>query len=89
MKATFKPYSTLTGANRFMLLLGPEPWKALKKNPDDFWCCAGAGCTCGGITVRDEMLGKRKDMPKLEYVRLEQRQVGEWEKITESQKAVC
>jgi len=76
LKQKTKKYTTLRGAKRFMILLGDEPWKAFDHDPEDYICCSGSDCGCGGQTVRNHFL--RKDQPKIEFVRLEQREVGEW-----------
>lgn len=73
-----KRYSTHRGAEKFMLLLGPEPWKYFGKNPDDYVCCSGRECGCGGLTYREQAEEKR--FAEIEYVRLEEREVGEWQK---------
>ena len=79
-----KTYWSERAAQRRIDLMGPEPWKALGKDPDDYWCCPGTPihqCGCDGITVRERLLD-RGDMPTLEYTRIESREVtlGEWEK---------
>ena len=73
-------YETERGARRLMLLLGPEPWLAFGYDPDEYQCCSGGMCGCGGQTYRQAMLDTRKTMPELEFVTLEQRpiQVGKW-----------
>ena len=87
-----KRYAQRWRAERLVLLLGPEPWKAIGKDPDAKFCCSGYECDCRGRTVRDEMLGRRtvvvpddaakewKDAPyaAVEYVRIEEREVGLW-----------
>jgi hypothetical protein len=73
-----KRYSTRRGVERFMLLLGPEPWKYFGANPDDYVCCSGRECGCGGLTYREQAEGKR--FAEIEYIRLEEREVGEWVK---------
>ncbi len=79
LKPKRKRYATLKGAERFMLLFGPEPWRAFTKNdPDRYECCDGHECGCGGVTYRERAEEKRDGQPKLEYVRLEAREVGQW-----------
>lgn len=78
-----KRYLSRRMAERFMVLLGPEPWTALGKDPDELVCCPGSvydQCACGGLTYRKQSEETRKDMPAIEYVRLEVRSVGPWEK---------
>ncbi|MDP3767435.1 MAG: hypothetical protein Q8S13_05430, partial [Dehalococcoidia bacterium] len=79
-----REYTTRRGAERFMVLFGPEPWNAYDrdKGPDGLMCCGGlrAGymCGCDGITIRQQHEAKRKDLAPLEYLRLEGRTVGAW-----------
>ena len=73
-----KVYSTKRGAMRRLSMFGPEPWTSIGRDPADLWCCDGSQCYCGGMTVAMKMLDDRATMPKLEFVRLEQREVGEW-----------
>ena len=77
-KKKTKRYATLKGAKRWMTLLGDEPWKAYANNPDDKYCCDGDLCGCGGITWKQHFEFHRQSLPKIEYIRLEQRDVGEW-----------
>jgi hypothetical protein len=62
-----------------MVLLGPEPWLAFGKDPDALYCCSGDECGCGGLTVREQSDDERAKIPALEYVRLQERAVGEWQ----------
>jgi len=79
-------YSTRRGAEKFMLLLGPEPWRyyAPTRNADDLVCCSGYECGCGGMTYREQSDKTREDMPDIEYVRLEVREIGEWKTMEAS-----
>lgn len=63
-----------------LILLGPEPWKAHRKDPDALHCCNGRECGCRGETVREYEQGRRADLPALESVRVERREVevGPW-----------
>lgn len=85
-----KRYATRKGAERFALLLGPEPWKALDVDPDQQHCCSGhPECACEGATWREHLLAKRtaggryseddSGMPGIEYIRIEKRPVADWE----------
>lgn len=74
-----KRYARRESAERFMRLFGPEPWTVYGKEPDALWCCSGYECACRGITEREKSDADRAEMPALEYVRLECREVGEWE----------
>ena len=83
LKTKRKRYANKPQAERFMVLMGPEPWLAQKsrwsrKGPDDLKCCSGHMCGCGGMTVREYEEDYRKDLPKLEWIRLEEREVGKW-----------
>ena len=73
-----KRFSRLKIAERFVSLFGPEPWKAWGKTPDAFDCCDGRGCSCSGLTVKERSDERRAQMPKLEWIRIESRDVGEW-----------
>lgn len=73
-------------ARRRFLFLGPEPWLASGRNPDERWCCSGSGmdgCPCGGLTVREHEAEVVKELPALIYVRMERREVKDWEPLTE------
>lgn len=76
-----KRYMNLVRAKRFVTLLGPEPWIALGLDPDQYFCCSGRECGCGGTTVREHSEIQRKDIPAIEWVRIEKRKiaVGQWE----------
>jgi hypothetical protein len=77
-----KRFSSLKAAQRKMLVLGPEPWLGAsgyrQRDPDSLNCCDGHQCGCNGLTVRQwwEQLG----LPELEYIHIEQREVGTWTK---------
>lgn len=77
-----KRYVSRAKAERFMLLFGPEPWRVYsKKDPDAYECCPGTAhyeCGCGGLTVREAAERARDGQPKIEYLRLDVREVGEW-----------
>lgn len=72
-------------ANHLVTVLGPEPWLAHRQNPDDRMCCSGRECGCGGITVREHWESGRKDLPPLEWIKVEKRTVtyGEWHPVSE------
>ncbi len=65
-------------AEKYLLLFGPEPWTYLGKDPDERLCCDGYQCGCGGETYRQNDERQRAEMPKLEWIRVETREVGEW-----------
>lgn len=64
--------------DRFMTLMGPEPWKAYGKSPDDYDCCNGRECGCGGLTMQQRSDLRRQEMPAIEFKRVEVREVGDW-----------
>lgn len=83
-----KRFATLKAAERRIRLLGPEPWTAFERDPEEPWCCNGQyECGCGGITVREHLLEQRSasggpeddGMAPVEYVRIERRSVAAWE----------
>lgn len=74
-----RKFAAEKNAERFMKLLGPEPWTAFDQDPDDMECCDGYMCGCTGMTIREWSDHQRKEMPKLEFARIERRQVDEWE----------
>lgn len=76
-----KQYCKLESAQRFMLLLGPTPWKAYGKEADAHVCCNGNHCSCEGLTYREQTENLRAKVPALEYAVLERREVGEYEEI--------
>lgn len=74
-----KRYASLRAVERFVGLLGPEPWLYLGRNPDSYECCNGRECGCGGLTVREAQAEYIKDAPAIEYIKVERREVGAWE----------
>lgn len=83
MRVKRKRYANRVMAERFLKILGPEPWTAFqsrwnRKGPDDLLCCDGHECGCGGVTVRQHHEEARKTIPPIEWVRIEQREVGKW-----------
>ena len=71
-------------AERFLKLFGPEPWTAYgSKDGNELACCSGHECGCGGMTFRERSEYQFAEMPALEYVRLEAREVGAWESAVE------
>lgn len=72
------------GARRLVTFMGPEPWKALGKEPDAPYCCSRgpASCGCGGKTNREHFLGQRggeRGITPLVSCAVERRAVGAWE----------
>lgn len=83
-----KRYQHLQAAERRMLLMGPEPWRALDLDPDE-QCCSGLECGCGGRTHREILLAARNNprypddspMPPIEYIHIERRPLSAWEEF--------
>ncbi len=73
-----RTYATRKAAERWMILLGPEPWKYVDLPPDEVSCCDGYQCDCQGASVREMFEADRKKIPPLEYLTLEKRPVGQW-----------
>ena len=71
-------YVQRTRAEKFLQLFGPEPWTYLGHQPDDLVCCSGRECGCGGLTYAEYDRSKRAELPKLEWIRVETREVGAW-----------
>lgn len=85
LKPKRKRYCSFAAAGRLVVLLGPEPWLAYGKGPEDDGCDHGykgheaeACCPAFGETMRDRSERERREMPPLEWVRLSQREVGPW-----------
>lgn len=57
--------------------------------PDAYMCCRGGWenqCGCGGLTWREHAIERMKDVPPLEWVRVEERTVGKWEQVAQFSK---
>ena len=66
-------------------LLGDTPWKAFGKEPYDFICCDGKSldwsgeiCGCKGETYKEQAETMKAQLPPVEYIKVEYREVGEW-----------
>lgn len=70
----FRSFETFAAAERWATLLGPEPWKAFGKDPDDM-------VRYEDCTVREKFMARRKEMPPLVFVRIDRRPVGAWEEV--------
>lgn len=79
LRRKYRLYQKESAAKKFLTLLGPEPWLAYGKKPDELECCSGRECSCGGMTHREASEEIHKSMPPLEDVRLESRRIGKWE----------
>ncbi|MDX9913250.1 MAG: hypothetical protein RBS77_01570 [Candidatus Moranbacteria bacterium] len=76
IRPKIKTFATLKAAQkRIALLTDPEPWKVLGAGPDDIFN-TDTMQTYGEFT--DAIRG---DMPALEWVRLERREVSPWQII--------
>lgn len=60
------------------LLTNPEPWLAFDLDPDDYACCSGNECGCGGATNRETFSKRREGLPKVITYGVEEREVGKW-----------
>lgn len=68
--------------DRIGILTSDEPWRFYgneserQRDGGELLCCPGHyECGCGGATVAEEAAFRRKDLPKLEWVRLERRTI--------------
>ena len=77
-----KRFASLKMAQRRIAILSDDPWAALGLDPDDKFCCDSYMCGCGGMTNREKDADYKKDLPALEYVRIEKRAIGEWDVVT-------
>lgn len=67
---------TRHGKDRLLVLLGPEPWKAYTdRGPDEYLCCSGYECGCGGQTVREESDARREGVPPVVRIEVSERSV--------------
>jgi len=74
-----KLFQTFRAAMRRLQLLGPRPWEAYGRNPEERDCCFGSdGCGCGGVSVRRASDLRRAQMPKLLWARVESRACSQW-----------
>lgn len=91
LRQKHKLYATEKASRRFLLLLGDEPWKVTHpgKSPDEPSCCDGYMCGCEGKTIRERHDEVRVNMPKLEWVRLEGREVGTWEPVAPGERSAA
>lgn len=69
---------------RINILTADEPWRFFSdarvrlKGPDDLVCCPGRPqdeCGCGGLTMAEDTAQKRKDLPPLQWIRVEARTI--------------
>jgi hypothetical protein len=79
-------FAQRSSADRFVLLFGPEPWRAYNRglgaDPEARACerlhdfCED--CGCDGRTVREDCELRRANMPPLQSIHMEIREVGPW-----------
>lgn len=93
-----KRFATLKAAERRVRLLGPEPWTAFDRDPDEPWCCNldNRQCACDGETLREKLLRQRAEgnghgddsggMPAVVEIRIESRPMGAWSPHTQTLK---
>ena len=66
-------------ARRLALILRGAMAEALDLDPDDFACCSGRDCGCGGLTNQQVWDKKAENIPPLvEGPTIQRRTVGEW-----------
>jgi hypothetical protein len=74
-----KIYQTRQGAERWALILQGRIQEPTGDDPDDYACCPGYECGCGGITNADVWGEETAKVPALmEGPTIESRLVGEW-----------
>jgi len=82
LRRKVKRFATRRAAERLLIrLTDPEPWRTYLRegqDPDDYRCCSGHECGCGGITYRQEAEDMRANQPPLESVQLEARRIEPW-----------
>lgn len=70
--------SMKTVERQIRILTSYEPWRewAPEKEPDDYACCPGGQayeCGCGGETVAEQATKQRETLPKILWIRLDER----------------
>lgn len=77
-----KVRGSYANAMRFIKLIGPEPWSAFGKKPDDHVCCPGGSyeCSCDGVTYAEQSEKRREGLPPATNIRIWKRSVtrGAW-----------
>lgn len=77
--------STAKGLLARLLATAEEAVQLRGHEPEELFCCSGLQCGCGGKTYLQEEEEYRAELPPLEYVFLEERQVGPWSAVSEPQ----
>ena len=74
-----KRYRSLKMLKRYVRLLkNDRPWEIFNLDKDDNYCCGGHECGCQGETVEEHFQNRYVEIPDLEYLYLESREIGEW-----------
>ena len=76
-----RKFTRLASAEKYQLLLGKEPWKYGGQSGDDYKCCSGMECGCGGITWKEH--SEKMELPEIEFTRIDKREVSDWQKVSE------
>lgn len=72
-------YQRQAPARRLALILQGRMAEATGEDPDDFACCSGHECGCGGELKRDVWAKRGAEIPPLiEGPTIQRRTVGEW-----------
>lgn len=70
--------------DRVGMLTSPEPWRFFgseserQREGTEYVCCAGTRydeCGCGGLTLAEDTVQRRKDLPPIVSVTVQKRQV--------------
>jgi hypothetical protein len=73
-------YQRRAPAERLALILQGRMAEATGLDPDDFACCSGWECGCGGKTNAEVWAEKAEEIPPLvEGPTIQRREVGKWE----------
>lgn len=74
-----KIFALLKSAERRVsLMTSDKPWEAFGKKAEEYNCCSGRECGCGGQTVEQTFNQVRSSIPKLIFVEIEERPIGSW-----------
>lgn len=73
-----KRYAKEKGARmRYAILTSDEPWTLIGQRANDWVCCGGRECACGGETFQRKTERIKAETP-LKFARIEARTIGEW-----------
>lgn len=74
-----KIFQTRRAAERFALVLQGRMQEVTQLDPDDYACCPGYECDCGGVTNAESWAQRTAEFPPLaEGPTVEARAVGAW-----------